>query len=718
MVGRDARITRALVMTQLPPSVRKASVLSMTVGASLGSAALRRRLGPPRLPADLLSRPRLLRRLDDWAGMLCVVAAPAGFGKTTLLAEWARTTRRGRVAWMSVDEEDAEPFVFWAHVAGALGVADPSAGEATLAGAIALAERSGTPALVVDGYERIADSRAEAELWRFVAERPPLQLVIAGRGEPSAPLAGARARGEVLELRAADLRFDRSEALELAGREPRGELVEACAGWPAALRIALSAPSPRVWEDRLLELVTEEILSSPDARHFLLTTAILDELSAAVCDAVLEVDGSEATLADLERRHLLVERRGEEGRYRLEPAARRVLAAELERSDRYLASGLHRRAAAAERAAGRDEEAIEHLLAFGDTAAARRLVAAIWERVTDSGGQAQVLDWLERLPQGGNDVRLALARGWLLRLDGRLPESDRWFDAALSAAPAGLRPTVVRSSALARAALPWDDVGRGLTLARRAWRTERHGPHRALAAWALGWASWWSGDLEAAAAALEDALDGPQLVEVCALAVLARIHLQRGDLYAAEEHVAVAEQLMVERGLDGLPELGMVSTARGAVAAASGSGATAVEALERGIRLRRLWGHPLETADALVVAAPVVAREQGRRAGGARLAEARRLLGTCADPGVLPERLAAAARAALPRPGAGGQDQLTPRERAVLRLLARGSSKREIARELHVSFNTVHSHTKAIYRKLGVSSRHEAVERAAEITLR
>ena len=670
-------------------------------------------LGPPRLPADLVSRPRLLRRLDGWAGMLCVVAAPAGFGKTTLLAEWASRARRVGVAWLSLDEAEAEPSVFWARVAAALGAPHDGGEERTLADAVVLAEASATAeALVLDGYERIAGSRAEAELWRFVAERPPLQIVIAGRGEPSAPLAGARARGEVFELRAADLRFDRQEAQELVGRP-----AEECAGWPAALRLALSALSERAWEEQLLELVTEEILRRPDDRAFLLHTALLGELSPAVCDAVLETGGSEAILADLERRQLLVERSGDERRYRLEPAARRVLAAELERSNRPLASKLHRRAAAAERAAGHAEEAVEHLLACGDTAAGRRAVTAVWERVADGGGQARVLGWLDRLPQGGSDVRLALARGWLLRLDGRRSESERWLDQALAAAPLALRPTVVRSCVLARAALAWDDVGEARTLARRAWRTERNRSTRPLAAWALGWASWWSGDLDAAAAALEDALEGSHLVEVCALAVLARIHLLNGDPGLAEEHAAAAEQLMAERGLDGLPELGMVATARGAVAAAAGSGAAALSPLERGVRLRRLWGHPLETADALSVAAPVVAQERGRRAAGALLAEARRLVAACADPGVIPDRLAAATRAALPRPSVGAHDELTPRERAVLGLLAQGRSKREIGQELRVSFNTVHSHTKAIYRKLGVSSRHEAAERASEITL-
>jgi LuxR family maltose regulon positive regulatory protein len=655
-----------------------------------------------------------LGRLDEWAGMLCVVAAPAGFGKTTLLAEWAGN-RPGSVAWLSIDQAGADPSVFWGHVAAALGVAD-AAEEAMPGGALALAESSAAQALVLDGYESIAGSPAEDELWRFVAERPSLQLVLAGRGEPSAPLAGARARGEVLELRAPDLRFTPSEVLELVGGAPT-EVVDACAGWPAALRLALWASSPRAWEEHLLEFVLEDVVRSPESRDFLSRTSVLDELWPAVCDSVLEVESSAEMLADLERRHVLVERSGEDGRYRLEPAARRVFAAELERSDRPLASKLHRRAAAAKRSAGRTEEAVEHLLACGDTAAACHVVGRVWERVTNSGRQAQVLDWLERLPQGGSDVRLALARGWLLRLDGRRPESERWLEQALAAAPVGLRPAVVRSCVLARAVLPWDDVGRALTLARRAWRTESHGSRRALAAWALGWASWWSGDLEAAASALADALDGPQLVEISALAVLARIELERGNPDGAEQQVARAEHLITDRGLDGLPELGMVSTARGALDGVGVSAAAALAPLEHGIRLRRSWGHPLETADALVVAAPVVAHERGRRAAGALLAEARRLLGACSDPGVMPDRLAAATRAALPRPSASRHDELTPREKAVLELLARGRSKREIAQELAVSFNTVHSHTKSIYRKLGVSSRQEAVERAAEITL-
>jgi LuxR family maltose regulon positive regulatory protein len=683
------------------------------------------RLGPPRLLDDVVPRSRLLRRLDQAAGMLCVVATPAGFGKTTLLAQWARRERPGTVAWLSLDESEADPSVLWAHISAALCGPDANVLEATLAGAIALAEVATPASLVVDGYERIAGSPAEAELWRFALERPPLQVVLAGRGEPSVPLAPARARGELLELRAATLRFDHREALELVGRaagtggRAAADLVDACGGWPAALRLALAAPSPRVWEEQLLDFVTEEVLGGePDARAFLLRAALLDELSPAVCDAVLGVEGSAAVLADLERRHLLVERRGDDSRYRLEPAARRVLRAELEWSQRRLASELHRRAASIERASGLTEQAVEHLLACGDTARAGRAVAAIWARFTDAGRQEEVLDWLERLPPRAQDVHLALARGWMLRMDGRRAESERWLDVARTAASPHARPAVVRGCVLARAALPWDDVGEAMTLARRAWRTERHGSQRPIAAWALGWASWWKGELQAAADALDDAFGGPQLVEIGALTVLGRIELERGDLDAAEAHVATAEALVADRELDGLPALGMLSTARGALAAARGDGGFALAPLDRGIRLRRLWGHPLETADALAVAAPVVAAERGRFAAGAMIAEARLLVDACADSGCLPDRLAAATRVALPRPAAGAHDELTPRERAVLRLLAQGHSKRRIAEELTISFNTVHSHTKAVYRKLGVSSRNEAVERAAQITLR
>ncbi|HYA08241.1 MAG TPA: LuxR C-terminal-related transcriptional regulator, partial [Gaiellaceae bacterium] len=685
---------------------------------------------PPRVSDDVVSRPRLLERLDEGRDLLTVVVAPAGFGKTTLLAQWA-SMRAPNVAWLSLDDADAEPDVLWVHVLAAFDHAFPGFDTEGFAptplGAAELVERLSPGALVLDGYERIVGSLADVSLWRFAAERPRLQLVVSGRSEPSAPLAAARARGELLEIRTSELRLTRPEASAFVQRAGSSTLptalvsdtVDLCGGWGAALRLAVTASSPAAWDGQLRELVFGEILAGRgEERAFLTKTSILEELSAPLCDAVLGIHDSEEMLARVERDQLLVERVVGTGGYRLDRAARRVLATELARAEPGLVRDLHRRAAAWYEAEGRPEAAIEHLLACGDTVAAGKHVGRSWEAVADAGGRARVLRWLEQVPASRDDVRLALARGWLLRLDGRRTESDAWLDAARAAAPLRARPAVVRACELARSVLPWDDVGRGMALARRAWRNERNGPRRAQAAWALGWASWWNGDLDAAAAALPDALGGPLLIGIGARAVLARIELARDDEDAAEALLEDAAAAIDENHLEELPELGMVATASGALSAARGGGASALEALERGIRLRRLWGHPLETADALVVAAPVAAVHGGRKAAAEMLGEARRLVAACPDPGILPTRLMEAARYALPRPGAAGPgDELTARERTVLRLLAQGRSKREIAEELYVSFNTVHSHTKAVYRKLGASSRQEAVERAEELGL-
>ena len=201
--------------------------------------------------------------------------------------------------------------------------------------------------------------------------------------------------------------------------------------------------------------------------------------------------------------------------------------------------------------------------------------------------------------------------------------------------------------------------------------------------------------------------------------MLARIALTRGDGAEAERLAGRAEAIVSEHCLDRLPELGMVATALGAALAARGQHAEAEPVLERGLRLRRAWGYPLETADALIASAPTAAALGRRALAGSLLAEARAVLATCADPGALPERLAAAERDALPRPdrSTAMRPDLSERELAVLRLLAAGFSKREAGAELYLSFNTIHTHTKSIYRKLRVSTRREAVARARELRL-
>ena len=174
-----------------------------------------------------------------------------------------------------------------------------------------------------------------------------------------------------------------------------------------------------------------------------------------------------------------------------------------------------------------------------------------------------------------------------------------------------------------------------------------------------------------------------------------------------------AVDLARERGLLDAIEDGEVHTAYGLALAAHGRPAEALGELEQGVFLRRLWGQQLDLVDGLIALAPVVAAIGDRGRAADLFGEAEAVLAACPDAGALPDRLAKAKRVAgLVRPTAGSE--LSERELTVLRLLSGGLSEREIGRELFLSFNTVHSHVKSVYRKLGVSSRADAIARARD----
>jgi LuxR family transcriptional regulator, maltose regulon positive regulatory protein len=210
---------------------------------------------------------------------------------------------------------------------------------------------------------------------------------------------------------------------------------------------------------------------------------------------------------------------------------------------------------------------------------------------------------------------------------------------------------------------------------------------------------------------------GPRAEQwIVAVASLADLSLIAGLRGRREEQHRLAEAAVVlarERGLLDSVEVGELHTARGAALAARGHPEQALPELEQGVLLRRLWGQPLDLADGLIALAPAAAAIGDRAHAVELLAEAEGILARCPDPGALPGRLVAVRRAAGIGVPATGTD-LTDRELTVLRLLTGGSSEREIGQELFLSFNTVHSHVKAIYRKLGVSSRAAALARARE----
>jgi LuxR family maltose regulon positive regulatory protein len=237
--------------------------------------------------------------------------------------------------------------------------------------------------------------------------------------------------------------------------------------------------------------------------------------------------------------------------------------------------------------------------------------------------------------------------------------------------------------------------------------------------WSLGWGHYCAGRFDDARRWLAEAvaLAPPSDQWIVGVAALADLSLVAGLRERRAEQLELAQRavaLAAERGLLDAREVGEIHTAHGAALVAGGRLAEGLAALERGVFLRRLWGQPLDLADGLIARASAVAAAGDDARAASLWREAEEVIAGCPDPGVLPDRLAAARRprTGLRHPVAGSD--LSARELSVLQLLDSGLSEREIGRELYLSFNTVHRHVRSVYRKLDVSSRTEAVALARE----
>ena len=312
----------------------------------MASPLLATKLHVPRRQRDLVARPRLSERLSRGAELaLTLVSAPAGFGKTTLLTQWlaARPADRRSVAWLSLDQRDNDPGLFWTYLVGALKTAVQGVGASALSllqppeppGEAGLATLlndldtiSDDVVLVLDDYH-VIEARDVQDGMAFLLEHlpPQIHLVIASRADPALPLARLRGRGELVEIRAADLRFTPSEAAAYLG-EVMGLVLTApdvaalegrTEGWIAALQLAALSMQGRedvtafiagfAGDDRyIVDFLAEEVLQrQPEhVQQFLLQTSILDRLSGRLCDAVTGQDGGQARLAALEHGNLFL----------------------------------------------------------------------------------------------------------------------------------------------------------------------------------------------------------------------------------------------------------------------------------------------------------------------------------------------------------------------------------------------------------------------------
>ena len=395
------------------------------------------------------------------------VVAPAGYGKTTLLSQWAE--RNGQAfAWVSVDEADNDPKVLLTYVAEALDAVQPVGGRvfdalaspaSSVPGSVvprlgaAFSSMTTPVVLVLDDVHALRNSECRAALSVLADHVPPgSRLALAGRAEPPLRIARLRAEGRVLEIGPRDLSLTCEEASALLraaevalGADEVAELHRRTEGWPAGLYLAAlclreggspgGAASSFDGDHRFVsEYVESEFLAriSRRQRVFLTRTAVLERMCGPLCEAVLDRPGSAATLADLARSNLLLVPLDQRGQwYRYHHLFRDMLLAQLERQEPGLIPVLRRRAASWYLRNGMDEEALEYSIAAGDVDGAARLVEKLWLPTDRQGRTATILRWFRWLDDRGGiqgHPMLAVQAAFLAEMTGRPAEAERWAD--------------------------------------------------------------------------------------------------------------------------------------------------------------------------------------------------------------------------------------------------------------------------------------------------
>jgi LuxR family transcriptional regulator, maltose regulon positive regulatory protein len=519
-----------------------------------------------------VDRARLLDRLGRGAASrLTLVSAPPGFGKTTLVAQWiAGLGEATRTAWVSLEPADDEPAVFWRYVITAISRAIPGIGDGALgllgggeAGVDRVLEAllhdletvTGDLLVVLDDFH-VIERREISEGVAFLVDHlpPGVHIVLLTRADPPLPLARMRVRGELVEVRAADLRFTAIEAaaylndrmgLALADADV-GTLEARTEGWIAALQLAAISMQGRedassfiaqfAGDDRLVvDYLADEVLErqSEATRAFLLETSVLDRLTGPLCDAVTGGAGGQATLESLERANLFLVPLDDRRRwYRYHHLFADLLRARLQERRATEVQVLHRRASAWWEAEGKSAEAITHALAAGDMERAADMIELSSRSLRQTRQEATLCRWLDALPDRLFDDRPVLAMahvGALLStgqsrgVEARLLAAERWVHAAdddearAAAEAAGMvvRHTEVighlpSAIPLHRAALAQmrGDLPATISQARAALAAARPDQplERGSAAGMLALATWSNGELDAAHATWSDAV--------------------------------------------------------------------------------------------------------------------------------------------------------------------------------------------------------------------
>jgi LuxR family maltose regulon positive regulatory protein len=622
--------------------------------ALLPDALLASKLYMPRPRPNLVRRPRLTERLSaGLRGPLTLLVAPAGFGKTTLLADWRTAQQQGAwpVAWLALDAGDNDLARFLRYLVAALQALRADLGRVVLPSLRSpqpppvealltlllndLVTHPGAIVLVLDDYH-VVDTPPIHQAMAFLLEHlpPQVHLVIAARADPPLPLARLRARGQLTELRAADLRFTAEEAATFLhhsmGLPLSADDVAALGahteGWIAGLQLAALAlhgrDSAHLSEAiaaltgghrYILDYLADEVFEHQpaDVRHFLLRTSVLDRLSGALCDALVGETGDalatgdgQAMLERLEAANLfLVPLDDTRTWYRYHHLFAAFLRQRLRREAPDLVPELHRRACRWYEQQGLATEAADHALAAHDDELAARLVeqaipALLWQR----GETAAPLRWVERLPRDVARPRLCLDLAWVSLWSAQVGAVEPWLHDAehaldTAAPPAGLNPDTT-SRALrgeivairAQLARQQGELSAAIALARQALADlptdERR--VRGVTAGLLGGAYLWSGDAAAASQAYAEAValseaSGTIILTLIASGRLVLTQALQGRLHQAATTYRQTLELATTYGMAATPALGVAQVAMGEVLREWNDLDTAEDLLRQGI---------------------------------------------------------------------------------------------------------------------------------------
>ncbi len=456
------------------------------------SIVLETKLHPPPARPGLVERVGLLHRLVGSEASVVVVSAPAGYGKSVLLAQYAAVVDRP-FAWLSLDATDADPVVLAlelataidrvapvdARVFASLGSPAPAIERMVLPGLVNSLHAAGNVALAVDDLH-LVDSPGSVAIFSFLCEHipPGTQLLVATRDTSALPLGTLRVSGRLLELGWRDLMLSRTEVeglMRATGAPLEGHdldsLLERTEGWPAAVYLAalalrdtgegLGSGVGVAGDDRdLVDYLSGELLNRlpPERLSFLLQTSVLDRISAPLCDAVLGRQDSAREIAALEHSNLFVQpldRRREW--YRYHHLFRDVLRAELVRWDARSVPSLHRRASRWHEREGTPEEAVQHALAAREMHRAAELVVDSGRGLVIVGRLATVRRWLEAFSEAdfADSAPLALTAAWVWRCTGRRTGRGGTSRSPMARPGAGRGPSTSR-----RSRPPWRSSGR------------------------------------------------------------------------------------------------------------------------------------------------------------------------------------------------------------------------------------------------------------------